>query len=65
MFNKGEINEAERYWTRAFQIFNKENETHPTTTVARMKLCCVDMKRGNYTKAVLVQVQSFHILLSY
>ena len=52
LYDKGEYDEAERYWTRALHIFTKENETHPTTTAAKLKLSCIDMKRGNFGEAM-------------
>ena len=51
-FAKGDYDQAERYWTRAFQIFSKENEIHPTTTAARLKLSCIDMKKGKFGEAM-------------
>lgn len=52
LFDKGDYDEAEHYWTRAFQVFRTENETHPTTTAARIKLSCIDMKRNEFAKAM-------------
>ncbi|KAL8902975.1 MAG: hypothetical protein Q9207_004248 [Kuettlingeria erythrocarpa] len=52
LFDKGDYEKAEHHWTRALEAFKKENETHPTTTVARMKLSCIEMKKGEFAKAI-------------
>jgi hypothetical protein len=33
-------------------VFEKENETHPTTIAAKMKLAMLDLKRGAIDEAM-------------
>ena len=44
--------EAEKHWQRALEIFTKENEMHPTTNAAKLKLSQIAMKRGGYDEAM-------------
>ena len=37
---------------RAFEIFNKKSETHPTTTAAKLELSCIELKRENDAEAM-------------
>ncbi|KXG48434.1 Tetratricopeptide-like helical [Penicillium griseofulvum] len=54
LFSQGRYDEAERHWLRALGVFNRENETHPTTNSTRMKLAMIKMKRGEFDEAILM-----------
>jgi Uncharacterized protein conserved in bacteria len=54
LYDQGKYDEAEQKYTRALEIFRKENPTHPTTSTARLKLSCIAMQRGHCDAAMYV-----------
>jgi tetratricopeptide (TPR) repeat protein len=52
LFAMGKHEEAEKHWLRALDLFSRENEVHPTTNAAKIKLAMVEIKRGNYDEAI-------------
>ncbi|KAJ4253831.1 hypothetical protein NW762_010226 [Fusarium torreyae] len=54
LFAMGRHDEAESHWLRALDLFEKENEVHPTTNAAKIKLAMVHMERGSYNQAILI-----------
>lgn len=52
LFEQHEYDEAEKHWLQALAVFEGENETHPTTNAAKMKLAVIKMKRGEIDEAV-------------
>ncbi len=64
LFDLGQYDKAELYWLRALELFSRENETHPTTNAAKIKLSTIKMKRGDFEEAMYVSSRQplFHVI---
>lgn len=52
LFEQRKYAAAEAHWRKALAIFERENETHPTTSAVQLKLAMVKMESGAYDEAV-------------
>lgn len=51
-YNQGQWDEAATQFEAAERIFSEENPLAPHATASQLKLGCIDMKQGNYKKAM-------------
>jgi TolA-binding protein len=52
LFDMAKYDDAEKHWLRALDLFMKENETHPVTNAARLKLGMIKSQRQDYDEAM-------------
>lgn len=51
-WDQGNIDEAEICWKRAHDVMEEEDDKHPSTSAARLKLAWVALRRGNVEEAM-------------